>query len=396
MLQRVMIVSGESSGELYGAYLAKTLKSRNPEIDIIGVGGDRMESSGVELISRISSSFGLIEAVTTYRELLKTFKQITAALKSFNPQVLVLIDFPDFNIRVAKEAKKLGIKILYYVSPQVWAWRRGRVKVIGELVDKMAVVLPFESQIYRDANISCEFTGHPILDEIIEVVQDMGFTVKDIGTTKLKIKIREELGLRPDSPVMALMPGSRRHEVTKLLPVMLNMVEMIKRLYPDYQFVMPIAPNLQEISKREITDLRGMATGILPLDGQSVKSLLAADIGVIASGTSTLQAALLKAPMVVVYRLSPVTYFIGRLVVKVRHISLVNVILDNLGAQYSGFRIKELLQGDANERNIVTEMTKIIDNSRHRDEMMSQINAVRDQFMDKKASLRVAEIAEEL
>jgi len=397
MLERVMIVSGESSGELYGALLAKALKARNPEISITGIGGDRMQTAGVNLISRISSSFGITEAIKTYSEIKKTFEKVVNALKSFNPQVLVLIDYPDFNMRVAKEAKKLGIKVLYYVSPQVWAWRKGRVKTIGRLIDKMAVILPFEGEIYKHDSIPCEFVGHPILDEIREVLKEAEVRSSDIVSQELKLKVREELGLMPDKPVMTLMPGSRAHEIKKLLPVMSDVVGGMKERYPDYQFVMPVAPNLDSNALSVISnELKKNTHNALHITHYSIKALLSADIALIASGTSALQSALLGVPMVVIYKLSPLTYLIGRLIVKVRHISLVNILLDKSARDDSGLRVKELLQNEANKRNIIMEMSKIIDDSGYRDEMASQLKKVRALFVEKGASSRVAEIVREL
>lgn len=394
MLERLMIVSGESSGELYGALLAKTLKNRNPCITIIGVGGDRMQTAGVNLISRISSSFGITEAIKTYSEIKRTFKKVVSALKSFNPQVIVLIDYPDFNMKVAREAKKLGIKVLYYVSPQVWAWRKGRVNTLGKLVDKMAVILPFEEEIYRNADIPCEFVGHPILDEIMEDIRTTGYRLQDTGTTELKAAIRKELGFIPDMPVMTLMPGSRVHEIKRLLPVMSDVIREMKERYPDYQFVMPIAPNLSHDALSLMNELEKNTHHALRFTCHAIKTLIASDIAVIASGTSALQAALVGVPMVVVYKLSPLTYFIGRLIVKVKHISLVNILLDYIDGQ--GLRVKELLQKDANIENIVEELSRIITDSNYRKEMVSQMTKVRNLFLDREASSRAAGIVEEL
>lgn len=393
MLERVMIVSGESSGELYGALLAKRLKDRNPDINIIGVGGDRMQTAGVDLISKISSSFGIIEALKTYSETKRTFKKVISALESFNPQVIVLIDYPDFNMKVAREAKRLGIKVLYYVSPQVWAWRKGRVNILAKLVDKMAVILPFEEEIYRNANIPCEFVGHPIMDEIREVIKELG--VHDLITDDTKAKVKQELGLLPDKPVLTLMPGSRTHEIERLLPVMSDVITEMHRLYPDYQFVIPVAPNLQEeVKQSKLLNLASSQT--LVLEGQSIKALLASDIAVIASGTSALQAALIGVPTVVVYKLSPLTYFIGRLIVKVKHISLVNIILDKSVRDESGLRIKELLQKKSRKENIIMELKKIIEDADYRNEMVLQMKRVRKLFMDREASARAAHIVEEM
>lgn len=410
MLNKVMIISGESSGELYGSLLAKALKQRNPIVDITGVGGDRMQAAGVKLISRISSAFGITEALKSYKEIRETFKKTVDALKTFNPQVLILIDYPDFNIRVAKEAKKLGIKILYYVSPQVWAWRKKRVKVIGRLIDKMAVILPFEEEIYRSADIPCEFVGHPILDEIREVIseyrrQNTEDRSLNIEQKEIRIKIKKELGLHSDKPVLTLMPGSRKHEAEKLMPVMSEVITEMERLYPDYQFVIPVAPNLDRntlsIMCDELKKHSLQSHHALRITHHAIKALLASDIAVIASGTSTLQAGILGIPTAVVYKLSRLTYFLGRLIVKVKYISLVNILLDYIDGQGSRvkgqeLRIKELLQKDANAKNIVKELSKIIADSNYRDEMASQLKRLLTLFADKEASRRVAEMVEAL
>lgn len=394
MLKKVMIISGESSGELYGAFLAKALIAENPSINIAGVGGEKMRSAGVRLVAGISSSFGITEAVKTYIELRETFKKVISTLKSFKPEVLVLIDYPDFNIKVAKKAKEFGIKVLYYVSPQVWAWREGRVDVIGRFIDRMALILPFEEEIYKNAGIPCEFVGHPIMDEIREVINEYG---ADLRSADIKAKVKEELGLTPDKPVITLMPGSRMHEIKKLIPVMADVIMTLKERYPDYQFAVPVAPNLSSKALSIINEeLKTVSDRSLIITRNSIKTLLSSDIAVIASGTSALQAAFIGVPMVVVYKLSPLTYFIGRLIVKVRHISLANVLLDKSVKDDSGLRIKELLQDNADKYNIIEELTEIMKNTRYREEIAAQLNKVRDMFLNKQASLRVAEMVERL
>jgi lipid-A-disaccharide synthase len=379
-----MIIAGESSGELYGALLAKALKSRNPYLRVAGVGGKKMESAGVELISIIASSFGLIEAIKTFGKIKKTFKKIIAAFTTFAPQVVVLIDYPDFNIPVAREAKKRGIKVLYYVSPQVWAWRSGRVAPIGKLVDAMAVILPFEADLYRRTGIHCEFVGHPVMDEIA-------------GVTGNSDSIKAELGLQPDRPVMVLMPGSRPHEVQKLLPLMTGAAAEMKERSGEYQFVLPVAPNLSGDALSVVrNELEGFANHSLCITDNAIKALLCADIALIASGTATLQAALLGVPMVVLYKLSPFTYLVGRLVVKVNHVSLVNILLDKSVRDDSGLRIRELLQGEANKKNIMEELTRLSDNCEYKSAMISQMEKVKTLFLNRNASLRVAEMVESM
>lgn len=411
MLERVMIIAGESSGELYGSLLAEALKSRNPNLKVSGVGGERMASAGVELISTIASSFGLVEAIKTFGKIRKTFRKVLAAFISFAPQVVVLIDYPDFNIPLAREARKRNIKVLYYVSPQVWAWRAKRVATIGKLVDMMAVILPFESDLYRGTGLRCEFVGHPVMDEITELGDTLlNSTELSKVSPSLTGSVKAALGLDPDRPVMVLMPGSRPHEVRKLMPVMAEVAVAVKDRFPEYQFVLPVAPNLLPDTE---TSMHGDAAprphfGAFdhPIlgspdfhclrGGQSVRALMAADIAVIASGTATLQAALLGVPMVVVYKLSPFTYFAAKRIVKVKHVSLANILLDKSVRDDSGLRITELLQREANSENVMKELSRLLEYKAYRNEMISQMEKVRALFLNRGASLRVAEMVEQL
>lgn len=397
MLERVMIITGESSGELYGSFLAAALKERNPGIRLCGVGGERMRAAGVELFAGIAGVFGIVEAVGAYRRVRETFRRVCAALRSFQPQVLVLIDYPDFNMRVAREAKREGIRVLYYVSPQVWAWRRKRVRVLRDLVDRMAVLFPFEERLYTEAGVPCAFVGHPVMDEIEERIRAAGYATGDIGTQEIRKAFRKGQGMDPERPVVVLMPGSRPHETGKLLPVMAGVAAEIGKRFPGCQVAVPVAPNLDRAAESAMRDgLEKVGHPALFFTTDTVGTLLAADAAVIASGTSTLQAALLGVPLVVVYKLSPLTYFIGKLLVQVRHISLVNILLDKSAAGDSGLRIRELLQGDADEGHVMEELGRIIGNVSFREEMLTQLEKVRRLFLGKKASLRTAEMVEEL
>lgn len=391
-IERVMIIAGESSGELYGAFLARSIAVLSPGVRIIGVGGDRMADAGVELISRISSSFGLIEVIRTYRELRNTFRKAVDALSSFMPQVLVLIDYPDFNLRLATEAKKKGIKVLYYVSPQVWAWRKGRIYTISQLVDKMAVILPFEEGLYRETGLSCEFVGHPVVDEIREIIEQEGFGPADIGSAELKARMKQKLGLDMSRPVITVMPGSRRHEISRLLPVLVQSISEIQKKYPEYQCVIPVAPNLD----KQLFEDSALPDTCRLIQQGAIEALVASDAAVIASGTSTLQAALLETPMVVVYKLSPITFFVGKLIIKVRYIGLVNLLLEKSVQDDTGLRIKELLQDYASAANIFSELCNIIDNRIYRAKMLSQLSKIRGLYKGKRASARVAEMVLEL
>jgi len=376
-MDTVMIVTGESSGELYGSLLAKALKTKYPELHIIGVGGERMNEAGVELISGISGAFGLSEAISSLKAIKETFSRTIGAIKKFSTKVIVLIDYPDFNIKVAKVAKKMGVKILYYVSPQVWAWRKGRVKTIAAIADRIAVILPFEEEIYKGTGVPCEFVGHPVLEEIEALTQD-------------KIALKTSLGLNAESRVLGLLPGSRAHELHKLLPVMLDVVKKFKTEFPDfhYQFVMPIAPNI-EIKKYQTSFDRLRDEGVIVKKDNAIKVLSLSDMAVVASGTATLQAAFLEVPMVVIYKLSPLSYLLGRLIIDVKYISLVNLL--------SGKEVvPELIQHRASPESIIKELKKIMCDVHHREEMLSYYRLIKEPFSGKSASNRVAEMIMEM
>mgnify|MGYP001566451892 CR=1 FL=1 len=376
-MNTVMIVTGESSGELYGSLLAKALKAKCPETNIIGIGGEKMKEAGVNLIAGIASGFGISEAFASYRRIKETFKKAVNAIEEFSPKALVLIDYPEFNIRLAKVAKKKGIKVLYYVSPQVWAWRKGRVKTIAEVSDRIAVILPFEEKIYRGTGVQCEFVGHPVLEEIESMTED-------------RAGLRRNSGINTDSPVIALLPGSRPHELKSLLPVMIDVVRNFKAEFPDYncRFIMPVAPNV-DIEKYQTYISRLRDEGVAVEKENAVKALSMADMAVIASGTATLQAAFLETPMVVIYKLSPFSYFIGRLIVDVKYISLINLI--------SGREVvKELLQSQADAKNIMRELKEIMLNKDYREQMITRFRTAKEMFKSRMPSRRVAEMACEM
>lgn len=401
-----MILAGESSGELYGSLLAKALKSKWPDVHIIGMGGSRMREAGVELIAHISDAFGLLEAVSSLSKIKTALKNAREALRKFRPQVLIPIDYPDFNLKVATIAKPLGVKILYYVSPQVWAWRKGRIRKIAGLVDKMTVVLPFEEKIYKDAGVECEFVGHPVLEEIDEVLQsavgsrqptDSSRTSSELShitiEPEIKTHFKSALGLNPQRPLLSILPGSRPSELKRHFPLIVDMIRQFKRdselaSAGNYQFCIPLAPNTDEEKyKPYLEQLQG--EDVVIRKGESVRVLAASDMAVVASGTATLQTALLEVPMVVMYKLSPLTYQLGKRIVKVKYISLSNIL--------SGKEVvRELLQESANPHEIIKELKKIMFDKRHRDEMITVFRKIRDQFADKKPSERVAEIVMEM
>lgn len=424
-----MIIAGESSGELYGSLLAQALKNNYPDLHILGVGGERMQMAGVEIVSGISGAFGIAELFSALKDLKAAFRKTTEAIKKFMPPVVVLIDYPDFNLKVAEFAKSLGIKILYYVSPQVWAWRKNRVKKIAHLVDRMAVVLPFEAEIYRKAGVPCEFVGHPIIEEIETVLQSAthplppfnspftkgarlpsvgqgyrGVKGENIGATDLRLTtdnlslnsispavrtyFKTSLGLDEHLPLLSLLPGSRPHELKRLLPLTIEVIRQCKKEFRDYQFCIPLAPNTDEWKYSSSLDALKQEGAVIK-KGESIRVLAASDIAVIASGTATLQAAFLEVPMVVIYKLSSSTYLLGRLLVDIQHISLVN-ILSGRGV------VPELLQQKASPKNIIRELRKLIEDGSYRESMVKSFRSIREPFRDLRASKRVAEIVGEM
>jgi lipid-A-disaccharide synthase len=368
-MKTVMIVAGESSGELYGSLLAKALKAKWPEARLVGTGGERMRDAGVEMLSGISSSFGITELFHSIRRVRESFRKAAKALADISPEVVVLIDYPDFNFRLARVARRRGIKVLYYVSPQVWAWRKGRVKTMGEIADMVAVILPFEEKLYRGAGVHCEFVGHPVMEEIEQY---------------------ENSGPRPEAghPVIALLPGSRPNELKTLLPVFADLVKMLRNEFPDGRLIVPIAPNVEP--ERFAEDFASLEKeGVEFRRGEAIETLASSDMAVIASGTATLQAALLGVPMVVVYKVSPATYFIGKKVLKVAHISLANII--------SGRSVvPELIQHRAEAGNIMEECRRILYDDAYRSSMKASFGEIRMAFAGRKPSGRVAEMIGEL
>ena len=372
-MNTVMIVTGESSGELYGSLLAKALKAKRPDTRIIGIGGERMKAAGVEMVAGIASSFGISEVLAAYKAVKATFKKAVDAMDRFSPRIVVLIDYPDFNIRLAKAAKKKGIKVLYYVSPQVWAWRKGRVKTIAEVSDRIAVILPFEEEIYKGTGVQCEFVGHPVLEEIESLKKD-------------KSALKISLGLDSERPVFALLPGSRPHELKSLLPVMLDVVKKFKAEFSsyNYQFVMPVAPNI-DIEKYRDYIVSLQDEGVTIKKENAVNVLSVSELAVIASGTATLQSAFLGTPMVVIYKVSPLSYAIAKLIINVKYVSLINLISETEV-------VKELLQSEADTKNIMLELKKIMLDKGYREQMIDRFRIARNIFSGRQPSIRVAEM----
>ncbi len=310
--KKILIISGEASGDLHGANLVRAAQKKAPNVVWYGVGSRRMEEAGVRLIADASeiSVVGLTEVLLHLPKIYDVLQRIKRFLQEQRPDLLVLIDFPDFNFRVGKIAKKLGIPIVYYISPQVWAWRKGRIKTIAKLVAAMIVVFPFKVPLYRDAGVDVRFEGHPLTDVV--------------RSTLSQTEAKQMLGLDPARRAVALLPGSRRKEIANLLPDMLAAAEILKTRFPDLQFILPVAPTLSRDVIASFT--RVSAVPVTLIDGRVYDVLRASDAAVVVSGTATLETALMEVPLVIVYRVSRLSSFIGRLLVRVDHIGLANIV----------------------------------------------------------------------
>lgn len=330
------MIAGEASGDLHGSNLVKALKGIHPEVHFRGLGGDHMLQEGVSLVQhyRETSFMGFVEVVAHLRKIRKLMKKVRDDLLSFRPDVLILIDYPGFNLPMARFAGKHGIKVVYYISPKVWAWKTSRVKTIKRFVDQMFVILPFEKEFYRDFGFEVIYEGNPLTDSI------SGF----LSQKPSREEFLQAHGL-PDKPLIGLIPGSRVQEVSRTLPVMLQMVDR----FPDCHFVVT---GMGSLEKSLYTLLIGKKPVSLLFD-QTYPVMHFAHAAVVTSGTATLEAALLKTPQVVCYKAQALSYIIARRLVRVSHISLVNLIMGRTV-------VTELLQKDMNAESLGRELNKIL------------------------------------
>lgn len=372
--KKILIVAGEASGDLHGSGLATAIIRLCPDVSVYGVGNGLMRQVGVEIIidsSRLAV-VGITEVFSRIGSLLKAYRQLKKFIRTNHLALLVLIDFPDFNLLLAREAKRAGVPVLYYISPQVWAWRSGRVHKIASRVNKMAVILPFEISIYRNVGLDAEFVGHPLLD-VLYVSKEETSPVNE----------RKWRG----APLIALLPGSRAKEVKSLLPSMARAAGIIMKKKPGARFILPIAPTLSLPEVKKIWQYPSIPVEFV--EDKTYQAIKTADLAIVASGTATLETAILNTPMVIVYQVSPVSYLIARALVKMNWIGLVNIV--------AGRRVvPELLQKEANGERIAAEALKILDDESYRKEMIQALAEVREKLGTPGAAERVAKMALEM
>ena len=335
MNTNIMVVVGEASGDAHAARVVTALKQRAPELNISGIGGDNLRAAGMNVTIDFSelAVMGLVEVLKKYRHLKGVFNQMVALLKNQQPDLLILVDYPGFNLKLAKEAKKLGIPVAYYISPKVWAWRKGRVKTIQRVVNKMLVLFPFEVPIYEQAGVPVNCVGHPLVD-----------AVKRTLTTR---QAKEKIGLEHDKRVIGLFPGSRRSEVEVLLPLMIQAAERVQQHYPDSQIVVPLASGLSRDTLAPILASSRVPIQVIESDFYELTS--ACDAVVACSGTVTLEIALLGVPHFICYRVSPATYKIMRRLVRIPYVGLCNIVTGKA-------LVTEILQDDVTVQRLEEEL----------------------------------------
>lgn len=352
---RYYIIAGEASGDLHGSNLIKALHRKDAQADIRCWGGDRMEEAGATLVKHYKNLayMGFVEVIKHLGTILNNIKYCKEDILKYKPDVLVLIDYPGFNMRIAEWARKQGLKIVYYISPQVWAWKEKRVKKIKRDVDKMLVILPFEQQFYEKWEYEVTYVGHPLIEVVSHELQEV--PVKKIA----------------EKPIVALLPGSRAQEIEVKLPVMLSVVKD----FPEYQFVVAQAPSMPDevymnlIGQEDVKLAKGETYNLLK---QSYAAL-------VTSGTATLETALFGVPQVVCYKGNPVSFWLATKLVKVKYISLVNLIMDKEV-------VKELIQTDLNEQNLKEELGKLLRNKANREQVLEEYKSLWHQLGDTPAS----------
>lgn len=356
---QIFISTGEASGDMHAGNLIKKINQLEPNIIFSGMGSKAMRAAGANIIidSTDLAVIGGIEVLYHLKKILHAMNTIKQVLRNNRPDLLILIDYPGFNLRLAKIAKRMGIKVLYYISPQIWAWHQSRVKKIRKYVDIMAVVFPFEVKFYREANVPVTLVHHPLLDTV-KVSMDKKTTQNTFGIDPQKITI-------------GLFPGSRKNEIKYLLPVMLHAAVLLKNKYPHSQFVLPLASSLSESDVKPY--LEQVSTNVSIIKNQPYNLANICDAIIATSGTVTLEIALLSIPMVIVYKLTNLTYWIVKQIIKIPYIGLCNIVAEKK-------IVPELIQHEATAQNIATTIEKILDDAEYRKTMIAELQRVRQKL----------------
>ena len=361
------IIAGEASGDLHASNLVAEIKKKDKKAEFRGFGGDLMQKQGVTLVKhyRTMAFMGFIEVAVNLRKVLGNIALCKKDLLDYQPDALILVDYPGFNLRIAKFAHEMGLKVYYYISPQVWAWKRRRVKKIKKSVNKMLVILPFEEEFYKRYGVDVTYVGNPLLDELAK-----------FGTANRSIFLRRN-SLGEKREIVALLPGSRSQEIKRTLPIMLKVVPH----FPEYQFVIAGVSSIEKSLYKKIIG----NTDVFLVEGQTYELLQNSSAAVVTSGTATLETALFSVPEVVCYKATGFSYRLAKWMIKVKFISLVNLVMDKEV-------VKELIQGDLTEENIVKELDLLMHNGKRQRQLLEDYEDLKDRLANAGASERAASI----
>ena len=373
----IMIIAGEASGDHHGAKLVKAMKMEKSNLFFCGIGGNAMKKEGVKILVD-AAELAVVGITEVFAKLPTIFKALSIAkrlLKSLKPDLLILIDYPDFNLRIAAAAKKLSIPVLYYISPQIWAWRQGRVTKIGKIIDHMAVILPFEANFYKKHNIPVTFVGHPLLDSSSD-------------SSRFFCEVQKP-GKQSVQQIVGLLPGSRNSEITKLLPVMLEAAVLLHNKFNNIKFLLSIAPTVnKEYIKKTTRNFKNIINLELN-DGPVINVLEQSCLVITASGTVTLETAISGTPMIIVYKISPVSFMLGKLLIKVDNIGLVNLIAGKT-------LVPELIQNEASPQNISATAGRMLNDPLLMENIHNELLKIKNILGGSGASREVAKIALDL
>ena len=360
------IIAGEASGDLHASNLVAEIKKKDKKAEFRGCGGDLMKAQGVDLLKhyRTMAYMGFVEVAVNLRKVLGNIAQCKKDILEYQPDAIILVDYPGFNFRIADFAHEKGFKVLYYISPQLWAWKRRRVKKVKRSVDKMLVILPFEEEFYKQYGVDVTYVGNPLLDELAK-----------FGTANRSIFLRRN-SLGEKREIIALLPGSRYQEVKRVLPAMLKAASH----FPDYQFVVAGVSSLDKSLYKKILG----NSDVFLIENQTYELLQNSSAAVVTSGTATLETALLTVPEVVCYKATGFSYFLAKWMIKVKFISLVNLVMDKEV-------VKELIQGEMTEESIVKELELLLHNSKRQRKLLEDYEELKDRLGGAGASEKAAE-----
>lgn len=373
--KRIMLVAGEASGDLHAAELVKAIHALHPEIVFYGVGGKAMRAAGVDITLDCSelAVMGFVDVLLHLRSLRSIFKMLEQSLKDNPPDLLITVDYPGFNLRLAKVAKRLGIKVLHYISPQVWAWRPKRVHKIAEAIDHLAVIFPFEIECYKDTPLTVTYVGHPLT-----------YTV---AAKMTKEEARQAFSIKPGHKVIGLMPGSRKKEIEGILPIMVDAAHLLQLRMPNIQFLLPVASTLDKPYISQFINHEKL--NIQFVENDTYNAMQACDAMMITSGTATLEAALMRIPLVVIYKTTRFTAWLMRRLLKLPYVSLCNIIAGKA-------IVPELLQENATKEKICLATLRLLQEERYRNVMIHNFDLIKEKLGKKDAPKNTAIIAARL